>query len=183
MIVLYSLRVNLSVAIVSMVRHPDKAAGQQQLVHSSNSSLTELELDTPLSSTQSPRLLENPDLHLEMSSGKHTGEFDWSEKTQGLVLGAFFWGYVVLQLPGGQMADRFGGKWLLGTSILGTAILTILSPFAARWHYGAFIACRALEGFFEVKGERMFEDVSQKVLILFGVFFFDRDAPSRRCTR
>lgn len=154
MIVLYSLRVNLSVAIVSMVRHPDKAAGQQQLVHSSNSSLTvepepELELDTPLSSTQSPRLLENPDLHLEMSSGKHTGEFDWSEKTQGLVLGAFFWGYVVLQLPGGQMADRFGGKWLLGTSILGTAILTILSPFAARWHYGAFIACRALEGFFE----------------------------------
>ncbi|XP_017492656.1 PREDICTED: sialin-like, partial [Rhagoletis zephyria] len=94
-----------------MVRHPDKAAGQQQLVHSSNSSLTvepepELELDTPLSSTQSPRLLENPDLHLEMSSGKHTGEFDWSEKTQGLVLGAFFWGYVVLQLPGGQMETK-----------------------------------------------------------------------------
>src|SRR5712671_5215985 len=29
---------------------------------------------------------------------------------RGLVLSSFFWGYIWLQLPGGWMADRFGGK-------------------------------------------------------------------------
>lgn len=128
MIVLYSLRVNLSVAIVSMVKHGRKV---------------------PLSTfnvSQSSLATEN-EPSLEIIS---KGEFEWDERVQGLVLGAFFWGYVVLQLPGGQMADRLGGKWLLGGSILGTALLTLFSPLAARLHYGAFIACRALEGLFEV---------------------------------
>ena len=32
---------------------------------------------------------------------------------KGLVLSSFFWGYLWLQLLGGWMADRFGGKRVL----------------------------------------------------------------------
>lgn len=28
------------------------------------------------------------------------GEFDWSPKDKGVILGSFFWGYVLTQMPG-----------------------------------------------------------------------------------
>ena len=36
-----------------------------------------------------------------------------------MILGAFFYGYVITQIPGGYLAEKFGGKWLFG---LGTCI-------------------------------------------------------------
>ena len=33
---------------------------------------------------------------------------------QGVILGMFFYGYVLTQLPGGRLAELFGGKWLFG---------------------------------------------------------------------
>ncbi len=80
------------------------------------------------------------------------GEFAWDERVQSQVLSAFFFGYVVSQLPGGWLADnsRLGAKWLLGLGILLTAVFTMLSPLAARLHHGLFIACRVVEGLFEV---------------------------------
>jgi len=38
------------------------------------------------------------------------GEFAWDEKTQGIILGAFFLGYVTTNVPGGRMAEKMGGK-------------------------------------------------------------------------
>lgn len=32
------------------------------------------------------------------------GEFDWSPQTQGLILGSFFYGYVLTQVIGGENA-------------------------------------------------------------------------------
>ena len=67
-----------------------------------------------------------------------------------LVLGSFFWGYILFQLPGGRLADSLGSKWLLGGGILLTSLLTVASPLAARLGgSAAFIACRVLEGVFE----------------------------------
>lgn len=79
------------------------------------------------------------------------GEFDWDHKTQGVILGSFFYGYIVTQLPGGLLAEKYGGTKLLGLGMLSTSVLTILTPFAARWHLGAFIAVRVLEGLGEVR--------------------------------
>lgn len=56
---------------------------------------------------------------------------------------------MVFQLPGGRLADSIGSKWLLGGGILGTSLLTLLSPLAARISSTAFIICRVLEGVFE----------------------------------
>ena len=36
---------------------------------------------------------------------------------KGLVLSSFFWGYLWLQLLGGWMADRFGGKRVLAAGV------------------------------------------------------------------
>ncbi len=54
----------------------------------------------------------------------------YSEAERGLVLSAFFWGYLWPQLPGGWLADRFGGKRVLGAGVATWSIATFLTPFA-----------------------------------------------------
>lgn len=45
-------------------------------------------------------------------------EYDWDEKTLGIILSSFFLGYTLLQIPGGWLADRFGGKKVLTIGVL-----------------------------------------------------------------
>lgn len=78
------------------------------------------------------------------------GEFDWSPKTQGYVLASFFYGYVLTQVLGGILAERFGAKWIFGGSILIPGLLTLITPFAARLHVDFLIFIRLLIGAFEV---------------------------------
>lgn len=51
-----------------------------------------------------------------------------------------------LQIPGGRIAELFGGKLVYGVGVLLTAFFTILSPIAAYTDFKFFIAVRALEG-------------------------------------
>ena len=52
----------------------------------------------------------------------------------------------VLQIPGGWLADRYGGKWLLGSAILVPSMISLLSPAAARIHFVLFLVLRVLSG-------------------------------------
>lgn len=79
--------------------------------------------------------------------------FDWDEPTQGLILSSFFYGYIVTQVPGGLLADKFGGKHVLGFGMLGSAVFSILTPTAAKTGVGWLIAALVLKGLIEV-GER-----------------------------
>jgi len=58
-------------------------------------------------------------------------DLGWSLQTQGTVLSSFFVGYLLLQIVGGRLADRFGGKVVLGTGVLLWSLFTILTPPAA----------------------------------------------------
>lgn len=69
---------------------------------------------------------------------------------QGWILGSFFYGYIITQVPGGYLARRFGAKLLLGFGILGTAVFTLFTPLAADLGAGFLIAVRVLEGLGEV---------------------------------
>ena len=51
-----------------------------------------------------------------------------------------------LQVPGGWLADRFGGKWLFGGCVLLSSVITVLSPAAAEIHIDVFITLRVLSG-------------------------------------
>ncbi|KYN02580.1 Putative inorganic phosphate cotransporter [Cyphomyrmex costatus] len=61
------------------------------------------------------------------------GRYNWDERTQGLILSSFFWGYIVTHIPGGILSERFGGKYTLGLGIFSTAIFTLLTPLVVQW--------------------------------------------------
>ena len=66
-------------------------------------------------------------------------------------MGAFFYGYVITQIPGGYLAEKYGGKWLFGIGTFITAFLTLLTPVAAKAGIAPLIAIRVLEGLGEVR--------------------------------
>ena len=68
-------------------------------------------------------------------------EFGWSLATQGVVLSAFFWGYLATQILGGWLADRHGGKVVLGIAVLLWSLFTLLTPPAAA-SLGLLLAVR-----------------------------------------
>lgn len=57
---------------------------------------------------------------------------------------------MLTQVPGGRLAEQYGGKRIFGWGIFVTALFTILSPPAARMGEGYFIFIRILEGLGEV---------------------------------
>ena len=75
-------------------------------------------------------------------------EFNWSSKLQGTILGSFFYGYIVLQIPGGYLAYRFGGTKVFGFSLFVGSLMTLLTPVVARFSVAALIVLRVLEGVF-----------------------------------
>ncbi len=58
-------------------------------------------------------------------------EFGWDRGTQGLVMSSFFAGYLLTQIAGGWLADRFGGKVVLGFGVLFWSAFTMITPPAA----------------------------------------------------
>ena len=72
--------------------------------------------------------------------------FGWDAQTQGLVLSSFFAGYLVLQIAGGRLADRYGGKVVLGAGVLLWSLFTILTPPAAFLGLGVLILARIAMG-------------------------------------
>lgn len=73
----------------------------------------------------------------------------WDATTQGAIMAAFFIGYLTLQVPAGLLADRFGGKWVLGLGVLLWSIFTLLTPPAAAWGLTALVVCRFFMGMAE----------------------------------
>jgi len=57
-------------------------------------------------------------------------EFGWDEAALGIILSSFFWGYTLLQIPGGWLADRYGGKKILGIGVLWWSFFTMITPLA-----------------------------------------------------
>ncbi|KAK0396404.1 hypothetical protein QR680_001706 [Steinernema hermaphroditum] len=74
---------------------------------------------------------------------------DWNSVTQGTILGAFFYGYVLTQMIGGIWAHRSGGKMVFFIGIFGTAAFTVVTPPLAILGKFAFIGARFMEGLLE----------------------------------
>lgn len=79
------------------------------------------------------------------------GQFDWDERTQGQVLSAFYYGYILTHLPGGVLSQRFGGKHTMGLGILSTALFTLLTPYVAYMGPTHLTVLRFVEGLGEVR--------------------------------
>ena len=58
-------------------------------------------------------------------------EFGWDQTTKGLIMSSFFVGYLMTQIAGGWLADRYGGKVVLGAGVLFWSAFTLITPAAA----------------------------------------------------
>jgi MFS transporter, ACS family, solute carrier family 17 (sodium-dependent inorganic phosphate cotransporter), other len=74
------------------------------------------------------------------------GQEGYDSSAQGLILSAFFWGYLWPQLAGGWMADRFGGRRVLAAGVAIWSIATLATPVAAGASFAALLAVRVLLG-------------------------------------
>ncbi len=82
------------------------------------------------------------------------GPFAWPEPVQGLVLGSYFWGYILTQIPGGRIAESYSAKWVIWSSVLVNVVFTILTPLAANISYIAVLVVRFIEGLGAVRLSR-----------------------------
>ncbi|XP_067389936.1 sialin-like isoform X3 [Emydura macquarii macquarii] len=129
--IVYSLRVNLSITIIAMTNSTNPG------------SLPNVSTDVcPNRSHAQPN-----GSHQEFAPG--APRYDWSSKTQGVILSAFFYGYVFTQLLGGYWSGMFGGKLVLGSGLLSTSALTLLTPLAAGLGAAYLAGLQALLGMAE----------------------------------
>ncbi|KAK3916121.1 Sialin [Frankliniella fusca] len=111
-LVAYSLRANLSVAVVAMVRTPSNSSGETAAGE------------------------DGADMDEFGVGGARV--FAWEEWQRGWLLSAFFWGYTLSQIPGGTLSHRLGGARLLKFVITSTSIATLAFPLCAE--YGGWMA-------------------------------------------
>ena len=62
------------------------------------------------------------------------------------MLTAFFWGYIITQVPGGWLATKLGGKHVLGIGMSISVLANILIPSAARLNKYFVIVLRFIMG-------------------------------------
>lgn len=119
----YALRVNLTIAIVEMIF--DEKDNHTLITNVTDS----------LNVTQHPGHIEQTRYH-------------WDTKQKNHLLGSFFWGYILTELPGGRLAEIIGARRVFGYSTLLASICTLLSPAAAAAGYWWIVVLRIFLGFF-----------------------------------
>ena len=110
----YCLRFSIYVSIVAMVGRHGKQVVSDQKMPNGTCSLPSFANDS------------------ESIEKLTTGEFDWDHATQGYILSAFFYSYLVMMFPGGLLCKRFSAHILTGCSIGISSLLSLALPFCAR---------------------------------------------------
>jgi len=67
-----------------------------------------------------------------------------------VILGSFYYGYVLTHLVGGQLAQLVGAKLLISASLFISTLLTLLTPWASSVDVTALISLRVITGFAQV---------------------------------
>ncbi|XP_074641028.1 sialin-like [Tubulanus polymorphus] len=143
---LYALRINLSVAMVCMVNQTALLESNPMDVAFAN--YTNATHSFNLTVKESPAVDKCPRQASSNSNDTNQmeGDFLWDKEKQGIILGSFFWGYLITQLPGGILASRFGAKRVIGFFMIATSIATLLVPVGARTNYIFLIVLRIICG-------------------------------------
>ncbi|KAL4721662.1 hypothetical protein ACJJTC_000566 [Scirpophaga incertulas] len=89
--------------------------------------------------------------------------FDWDKKTQSLILSSFFWGYLVMQIPAGIVAKRFGGKPILLFALASNMVICLLGTRLLHHGSSATLVLEAKSRFFQATKYRNSEDDADAV--------------------
>lgn len=59
-------------------------------------------------------------------------KFDWDQSEQGQIQGAFFFGYILFQIPGARMAESVGAHWIIMVATFGSALISLAFPLSTQ---------------------------------------------------
>jgi ACS family sodium-dependent inorganic phosphate cotransporter len=113
----YMLRVNFSIIIIKMSAdtNVNATALQHSALVSNNSHLSAF--------NESADIYKQPHLNDD--------HYAWNKKDQGLLLSAYFYGYIFPNLLGGSLSDLYGGRKVIFITMFLSALITALSSLAA----------------------------------------------------
>ncbi|BES95421.1 unnamed protein product [Nesidiocoris tenuis] len=123
----YTMRTNMSVAIVAMVNQTALPKAPEIVTDECGTGSYE-------------------DFTNSTSSNSKEGKFIWTTPEQSLILSAFFYGYCITQIPCGILAKKYGAKWFLGGGMLINSIFGLLVPIAAEYGQISLIMVRLIQG-------------------------------------
>lgn len=136
----YGSRTNINNAIISMVKPVSQELSFNDVYHNNNETTLKRENHQHLflsnycpvpqdfnvkDSSVNSSFLPNPIHAIDAET------YEWTPTTQGLILGSFFYGYIVTQIPAGRLSELFGGKWIVAVGIFFSGVLNILVPTIA----------------------------------------------------
>ena len=84
--------------------------------------------------------------NISVASIAMQAQFGWTQTAKGWVLSSFFVGYLAFMAASGALANRYGGKIVLGAAVLWWSVFTALTPPAALVSLPALIAARIALG-------------------------------------
>lgn len=70
----------------------------------------------------------------------------WTDEEQMIIHSGFFYGYILTNIPGAVMAEKFGAKPVLLFAGLGSGICSLLFPFVAKISFNFAFLTRVLLG-------------------------------------
>ncbi|XP_050549186.1 sialin-like isoform X2 [Daktulosphaira vitifoliae] len=118
-------RMNINIAIVSMIKHPVKASNV----------------------TLISECFQHNTIIESNNNNSQDDKFEWDEHQQSIVLGAFFMLHMIMPIPGGILAQHYGGKYVFGLCNGLAAILSFAIPASAKISYKALTGIRLIQGF------------------------------------
>lgn len=125
LVLLQGLRVDLSMAFVCMLKMPNRTTDDVSFSRKN----------------EQCNRLQNHTLN-----DNFEGEFEWSNALQATMLSGYYYGYIASTMFGGVLADKYGGKKVLGGALLSSAIFAILHPSLTRVSGYFTVVLRILTG-------------------------------------
>lgn len=142
-VLVYVTRVNISVAILCMVR--SNPLNVTQLNHSTFWMLNGSHADVNRSSSGGGVCGRDASTGVDKDTNDRA-EFDWDKITRSELLAMYFYGYIFTQIPSGWLASRYGGKRVWGWCMIVCSICTFVTPVCARTHVYLVYAVRFILG-------------------------------------
>ncbi|CAF1048288.1 unnamed protein product [Rotaria sp. Silwood1] len=127
MIIHFSQKTNVSIALVCMVNH---SAIEHHEKNTTKTHLTDMNHYC---------LQTNKTNHIE-------GPYVWNKNIQGIILCSYFGGYMITQIPGGYLAGRYGARFLYSGAIFISSLATMFMPLATAAHWIVFSILQILVG-------------------------------------
>ncbi|XP_042909757.2 putative inorganic phosphate cotransporter [Parasteatoda tepidariorum] len=126
---IFTMRVSMSMSIVAMVNHTYEST-----------------INSSYSETEECQNLEHRNTALSEDNLYKGNKYNWDSTIQATILGSYYYGYILTQLPAGVLAEKFGAKWLFGGGLFVTAVFSLLTPVFTAWGPVVLSTLRALQG-------------------------------------